>query len=530
MAGDFEFLRNKFPDLAENGAKAESYLYSDNKACMSYISTIFDSALKRICKFNGIDISTEDKYAEWIVELRNRGIIDYNMNNTLHDLRLARNAHSHNEDNSFTASHRKTLLSQCLTVCTWLNNKYGSTQQRKTTIKISTPIVTSTPQKTTIKKPSHYHIATTEAEHKFLDSCDFSNIEDIKNALDSGVDINVRESDGLYKGMTALMQAARHANSGVVKFLLETGADIDAQDDEGWTAFMWAIAPDEYLGSKIAVIEMLAKAGANVNAKNKEGETALHIAITLTHPPELVYAFVKAGCDVNIRDNIGLTALDILENGDVFTYENSVEKSQVREALRGINPSSDNAVTFLSACMNGTVEEIKNALDSGVNVNVINRLNFYDQTGLMLAVANGRVENVKFLIKAGADINARDDDNRTILMRVFSSSSFYNYTCLLQIIEALVKAGCDVNATDYAGKTVFDYVTEADITQDEKNEIINILNRHEEYAKVKREREIKERQRDELTFNDFDKWCAWFIIGFPFILAMILEAIFLIGK
>lgn len=189
MAGNFEFLRNKFPDLAENGAKAESYLDSDNKACMSYISAIFDSALKHICKFNGIDTSTEDKYAEWIVELRTRGIIDYNMNKTLHDLRIARNAHSHNEDNSFTASYRQTLLAQCLTVCTWLNNKYGSTQQRKTSHKsqksaastppppssqktasnkqtYSQPISTPLQPKVEPKQPSYSSTSATKPKHK----------------------------------------------------------------------------------------------------------------------------------------------------------------------------------------------------------------------------------------------------------------------------------------------------------------------------------------------------------------------------
>jgi len=56
---------------------------------------------------------------------------------------------------------------------------------------------------------------------------------------------------------------------------LKAGADVDAQDEQGWTALM--IAANKY-GSKNAV-QTLIDAKANVNIKDSKGNTALLLAI-----------------------------------------------------------------------------------------------------------------------------------------------------------------------------------------------------------------------------------------------------------
>ena len=63
---------------------------------------------------------------------------------------------------------------------------------------------------------------------------------------------------------------------------------------------------------------------------------------------------------------------------------------------------------------------------------------------------------VRILIDAGADVNARDMDDMTALM----------YACKQKrvspaVVEALVKAGADVNAGDWNGKTPLMYVSES---------------------------------------------------------------------
>lgn len=65
----------------------------------------------------------------------------------------------------------------------------------------------------------------------FLASCASGDIDEVKQHLKYGVNINTVNIDGL----TALHQACIDANIDMVKFLVENGADINAQDNEGWT-------------------------------------------------------------------------------------------------------------------------------------------------------------------------------------------------------------------------------------------------------------------------------------------------------
>ena len=57
--------------------------------------------------------------------------------------------------------------------------------------------------------------------------------------------------------------------------LLESGADVNAKDNRGKTALMYAT---EYEYDSDDVAELLLAAGAYINAKDKDGKTALMYA------------------------------------------------------------------------------------------------------------------------------------------------------------------------------------------------------------------------------------------------------------
>ncbi len=90
----------------------------------------------------------------------------------------------------------------------------------------------------------------------------------------------------------------RNGDYGEVQRLIEEGADVNAQDNQGHTALMYASgAKFSQLKGNVnsEVIQLLLEAGANVHISNAWGRTALHFAVRrkLTETADLqVCAFI----------------------------------------------------------------------------------------------------------------------------------------------------------------------------------------------------------------------------------------------
>jgi len=74
----------------------------------------------------------------------------------------------------------------------------------------------------------------------------------------------------------------------IVKFLIENGADIDAKDNLGATALMYAV-------DHLEVVELLIKEGIDVKAKDNYGDSALSFALKKSSPG-VISALENAGC------------------------------------------------------------------------------------------------------------------------------------------------------------------------------------------------------------------------------------------
>jgi ankyrin repeat protein len=60
---------------------------------------------------------------------------------------------------------------------------------------------------------------------------------------------------------------------GVIDILVANGADLDAQEADGITALMWAVHNED-----VGMIRVLLDLGADPNIKNSKGATALEMA------------------------------------------------------------------------------------------------------------------------------------------------------------------------------------------------------------------------------------------------------------
>ncbi len=107
------------------------------------------------------------------------------------------------------------------------------------------------------------------------------------------------------EGSTLLHIAASQGNAGLVKSLLEQGADPARPSLNGDSILL------SYLrgGLTSLAVESISK-GADANAKDVLGRTALHLAVE-KGLDEAVSALLEKGADPNAADNGGLTALDV---------------------------------------------------------------------------------------------------------------------------------------------------------------------------------------------------------------------------
>jgi len=61
------------------------------------------------------------------------------------------------------------------------------------------------------------------------------------------------------------------------------------------------------------------------------------------------------------------------------------------------------------------------------------------------------------LIKAGADVNARNNEGRTALMHASWLTGPQNEQVQIEVVKTLIDAGADVNPKDNDGKTALYY-------------------------------------------------------------------------
>lgn len=100
------------------------------------------------------------------------------------------------------------------------------------------------------------------------------NIESVRELLDLGADVNVRN----YKGQSALHCAAKAGFHEPVALLIEHAAEVNAQDRDGDTPLHAACRSSIKDQSKLQkVIDLLLEAGADPNRRNRLGRTPLQV-------------------------------------------------------------------------------------------------------------------------------------------------------------------------------------------------------------------------------------------------------------
>ena len=118
--------------------------------------------------------------------------------------------------------------------------------------------------------------------------------------LDTGATIEANNEGGC----TSLFWASHEGHTEVIKLLIARGAIVDACDNDGVTPLHRA----SQAGRALAVHELLAH-GANPNARRSDGWAPLHVAAMSGHADALRELLRRPETDVNARTDYGSTPL-----------------------------------------------------------------------------------------------------------------------------------------------------------------------------------------------------------------------------
>ena len=184
-----------------------------------------------------------------------------------------------------------------------------------------------------------------------------------------GADLPIRAS--LRKEWTLLHSATVHGLVDIARWLLNHGADVDAQDHNGCTLLLLAAWK-----TNLEMVQMLLEHHADIHAQNARGEVALHLA----------------ACDRNwlygphYQLNLNILALLLDHGADVNTKDN--------EGSTPLHHSSFWSEDGLSLSGKGTVEGTRLLLEYGANVDAENNKG---DTPFLVALEAGNHEMVEFL-------------------------------------------------------------------------------------------------------------------------------------
>lgn len=252
--------------------------------------------------------------------------------------------------------------------------------------------------------------------------------QEVKFLIENGADINAEADDG----RTPLCLLIKHCGTiEMIKFFIDNGAKLDT--DRGGTPLYWALNMryynvarfliengldvnkpidrfyDEYerrstplhIADDLSVVETLINRGANVNALEKDGSSPLHNVRSLS----IAKCLVDHGADVFACNFLGNSPLHCAYSVHIAEY----------------------------------------LLERGAKINATNLKGY---TPLHLAK---NIYIAQLLVENGADIHAVSKEGRTVLHSVAESDSFFTETA--DLIHYFIEKGIDPNRTDTKGNT-----------------------------------------------------------------------------
>lgn len=212
----------------------------------------------------------------------------------------------------------------------------------------------------------------------------------VKLLIDGKADVNFCN----LKGQTALHLASkysrRYSNDHIVELLINASANIDARCKRGRTALHLASKYSRKFSS-VDTVRLLINSGASINIGDNDYQIALHLASRysrLASDNSAIELLIRSNSNVNALDDMGYTPLHTASRWSNYTSTNDTVELLIK----------------MNADLNARIYTGESALH-------IASLHSFRSEG-------SGIDTMKILIDAGADVNACDCDDRSVLRMV----------------------------------------------------------------------------------------------------------------
>ena len=255
---------------------------------------------------------------------------------------------------------------------------------------------TSSPAPAPSTGPSH---ASARLDEELLAAAYANDVDRAAELVRAGADVN--HKDGTEQSAYLIATSEVGDDPRLLELTLDNGARVNAKDSFNGTGLIRA-AERGYP----AIVARLLATGIEVDHVNELGWTALHEAIILgrggPEHTEVVRLLVGAGADVMLpsqRD--GVRPIEHAERRGFAEIARILRKAE-----RTMTPDS----RLLHAADRGSVAAAEAALADGADIEARDER---QRTPLLLAVTGDHVEVARMLVGRGADVNAYDDQQDT---------------------------------------------------------------------------------------------------------------------
>jgi ankyrin repeat protein len=286
--------------------------------------------------------------------------------------------------------------------------------------------------------------------------------------LNAGADPHYRNR---YDETPLIYAAAYGGTTRILQMLLDHGADLHAKDDRGWSAYIVAT----YCGQHKKA-EFLRQKGSHTPEEEGNYDLALLLAAASGNN-EKITEFIDKGANVNPPREQGLFPLRVACEGSSLETVRLLLDSRANPYLTsGIDPLLIQTITYRADAPDKT-KVLHLLLDRMIELGPDSD----GQGALFQAVGTGDIKLIDYVLDKGENIDAKDNEGMTALMRVAQKHS-HDY-----IVKHLLSKGADHTIEDNEGRTAKDHAKSKHVRETAK-----LLEEYEQQKPVTKEALLEE--------------------------------------